>query len=357
MTDGKKRASSAGRELGRLGARKGGRARARSLSPAERSEIARRAVQARWAKSGRVPDATDRSEATGADRTAHSLFRGPVTLGGTRLETHVLADGRRVLDHEGVVDLFTGSTDPGGLDRALAKLPGYDRQPLALPVVAFRVPGRPGAGRGFEPATVLALAERLLSARAAGPLKKQPTRMAGVAETVVRAAAPRGLDGMVDDATGYGKVRARQSARWAVQASIAEDAGRWAAHFPEEFWTELARLDGGLRPKGRAVAWARYVVLLVADAVDPDVGRELRRPPGASPFRPTLPQWLDRVGPVRLEGRMDAIIAEMRRCADLDEFESRFAKVLQKGPSHTGPPEDDRAGPVGPAVGVPADGR
>jgi hypothetical protein len=54
---------------------------------------------------------------------------------------------------------------------------------------------------------------------------------------------------------------------------------------------------------------------------------------------------------------MDAIIAEMRRCADLDEFESRFAKVLQKGPSHTGPPEDDRAGPVGPAVGVPADGR
>jgi hypothetical protein len=294
-----------------------------------------------------VPDAAGRSEATGTDRTIHSFFRGPVTVGGTRLETHVLADGRRVLDQEGVVELFTGSTEPGGLDRALAKLPGYDRQPLALPTVPFRVPGRPGVGQGFEPATVLALAERLLSARAAGPLKKQPTRMAAVAETVVRAAALRGIDGMVDDATGYGTVRARQSARWAVQASIAEDVGRWGAQFPEEFWTELARLDGRLRPKGRPVAWGRYVVLLLADAVDPDVGRELRRSPGTSPFRPTLPQWLDRVGPVRLEGRIDPIIAEMRGCADLDEFESRLAKVLQKGPSHTILPEDDRAGPAG----------
>ena len=34
--------------------REGGRARARALSPAERSEIARRAVRARWAKSGKV---------------------------------------------------------------------------------------------------------------------------------------------------------------------------------------------------------------------------------------------------------------------------------------------------------------
>jgi hypothetical protein len=308
-----------------------------------------------------MPAGTGRSDPAGAGRTTLSLFRGPLTVGGVRLEAHVLADGRRVLDHDGVIELFTGSTDPEGWDRAVAKLPGQDRQPLELPTVSFRIPGRPGPEVGYEPITVLAVAERLLSARAAGPLKKQPTRMAAVAESVVRAAAPRGLDGLIDDATGYDKVRARRSVRWAVQASIAEDAGRWAAHFPEGFWTELERLEsaGASRPEGpggRAVAWARYVVLLVADAVDPDVGRELRRPPAAAAFRPTLPQWLDRVGPVRLEGRMDSIVAGMRRCADLDEFESRFAKVLQKGPSHAGPPGDDRVGPDGAMVGEPFDG-
>jgi len=36
--------------LGRLGAQKGGRARAEKLTPERRSEIARKAVQARWAK-------------------------------------------------------------------------------------------------------------------------------------------------------------------------------------------------------------------------------------------------------------------------------------------------------------------
>lgn len=37
-------------ELGRLGGKKGGRARAAKLSPKERSEAARKAVRARWSR-------------------------------------------------------------------------------------------------------------------------------------------------------------------------------------------------------------------------------------------------------------------------------------------------------------------
>jgi hypothetical protein len=37
-------------ELGRLGGRMGGKARAASLSPEQRAEIAKRAAQARWNK-------------------------------------------------------------------------------------------------------------------------------------------------------------------------------------------------------------------------------------------------------------------------------------------------------------------
>jgi len=36
--------------LGRLGGRKGGKARAKKLTPEQRSDIARRAAQARWQK-------------------------------------------------------------------------------------------------------------------------------------------------------------------------------------------------------------------------------------------------------------------------------------------------------------------
>lgn len=38
-------------ELGRLGGKKGGKARAQKLTPQERSEIARKAARARWAAS------------------------------------------------------------------------------------------------------------------------------------------------------------------------------------------------------------------------------------------------------------------------------------------------------------------
>ncbi|HEX9855663.1 MAG TPA: hypothetical protein VGC47_10135 [Acidimicrobiia bacterium] len=38
-------------ELGRLGGKKGGKARAEKLTPEERSEIARRAARARWKRS------------------------------------------------------------------------------------------------------------------------------------------------------------------------------------------------------------------------------------------------------------------------------------------------------------------
>ena len=39
-------------ELGRLGGKKGGKARAEKLSPEQRREIAKKAAQARWQKNG-----------------------------------------------------------------------------------------------------------------------------------------------------------------------------------------------------------------------------------------------------------------------------------------------------------------
>lgn len=42
--------------LSRLGASKGGKARASKLSPKRRTEIARKAARARWNKQGRKPE-------------------------------------------------------------------------------------------------------------------------------------------------------------------------------------------------------------------------------------------------------------------------------------------------------------
>ena len=54
-TDETDQPKSAAAELGRRGGLKGGKARAERLTPEQRSEAARKAVQARWRRSGNKP--------------------------------------------------------------------------------------------------------------------------------------------------------------------------------------------------------------------------------------------------------------------------------------------------------------
>lgn len=40
--------------------------------------------------------------------------------------------------------------------------------------------------------------------------------------------------------------------------------------FPEEFWLELARLEGiRYAPRSRPLRWGRHVMMFVYDAIDP----------------------------------------------------------------------------------------
>src|SRR5271157_1255959 len=49
-------ASEAAKAMSALGASKGGKARANTMTPEERSEVARNAVRARWAKAGKLKE-------------------------------------------------------------------------------------------------------------------------------------------------------------------------------------------------------------------------------------------------------------------------------------------------------------
>jgi hypothetical protein len=126
--DDEKSASAAARELSRLGASKGGSARAQKLTPAERSKIARDAVRTRWAKEGKDLAAPQEVHTT----LPYSMFRGPLSIGDVEFEGHVLNDLRRVLTQGAVVRVLTGGTDSSNLGRYLRRLSTFnddDRRP------------------------------------------------------------------------------------------------------------------------------------------------------------------------------------------------------------------------------------
>ena len=86
--------SEAAKELSQLGASKGGKARAESLTSKRRSEIARTAVEARWRKEGKL---------TEVPQATHGSPDSPLRIGNLMIPAYVLSDGRRVLAQVGML--------------------------------------------------------------------------------------------------------------------------------------------------------------------------------------------------------------------------------------------------------------
>lgn len=332
-------ASEAGRQLGKLGANKGGRARANVLTPSERSEIARQAVRTRWEKAGKLkPLTSDRhpgdSSTSSVQRPEipYSLMKGELPIGDFTFECHVLSDGRRVLTQREVVRVISGGRESSNLARYLERVPVFTEDYLADRVIPFRV--GPGVAHGYEATLLIEICEGYLTARAEKLLKPSQQRIAQIAEVVVRACAKVGIIALVDEATGYQELRAKQALRIKLQALIADDMQEWAKTFPEDFWIQLARLEGTrYSPRHRPLRWGRYVMMFVYDTIDEDLGRRLREINPNPRHRQNHHQWLKEFGKEKLNAQIWQTVAIMKTCEDMDQFKRRFSKVFNKGSS------------------------
>lgn len=339
MADESEGASQAARELGRLGAKKGGRARANVLTPEERSDIARKAVAARWAKTGRVVTSPSVEVAVqgspapaAADELPYSLLRGTLDIGDVTFECHVLNDHRRVLTQGEVVRVLTGGRDSSDLPRYLRSLPTYTDQTLVGRTIQFKVPGNPQIATGYEATLLIEICEMYLKARdlGKGGLKPNQKHLAEHADCVIRACAKVGIIALVDEATGFQEMRRKRALQLKLQAFIAEDMQEWAKTFPDDFWYELARLENTrYSPRHRPLRWGKYVMAFVYDAIDADVGRELRKRNPNPRYRSNHHQWLQEFGKDKVHDQLQQVIAIMKACDDMEEFRKKFAKVFK----------------------------
>lgn len=334
-------ASNAGRDLARLGAEKGGRARASVLTPEERRDIARQAAQARWKKAGKgvgvsKKKGSEAQEPEGSTaqepHSPHSLFRGALAMGDVEFECHVLSDHSRVLTAGEVVRVLTGRTSrPGSLNQYLDRIPGYRPEVIRGRTIQFRVPGVPTPAIGYEATLLVEICEMYLDARAAGLLKRSQQKLAATAEAIVRACAKVGIIALVDEATGFQKVREKHALQLKLQALIADEMQEWAKMFPDEFWYELARLEGvRYSPRNRPLRWGKYVMAFVYDTIDSDVGRELRRINPDPHYRKNHHQWLKQYGKEAVHRQIGSVIAIMKLCDGMPEFRRKFEKVFAK---------------------------
>ncbi len=84
-----------------------------------------------------------------------------------------------------------------------------------------------------------------LKARDAGNVLTKPQeRIAIAADILVRGFAETGIVALVDEATGYQDVRAKDALAKILEAFIAKELRKWVSTFPLDYYKELFRLRG-----------------------------------------------------------------------------------------------------------------
>jgi hypothetical protein len=234
--------SDAARTLGLFGAAKGGAARAKALSPEERTKIARAAVETRWRNAGKT---------TEIPKATHGSPDRPLRIGDIEIPCYVLSDGRRVLMQRSLIIALGMS--PGGSSHGGDRMAKFTSQERLRPFISDKL--KPGTlspiefvttngirGLGYE-ATILAdICDAILDARKHGVLSQKQMHIGERCEILVRGFARVGIIALVDEATGYQADRARDALAKILEAFVTKELRRYIKTFPAEFYKELFRL-------------------------------------------------------------------------------------------------------------------
>ncbi|HVA94654.1 MAG TPA: P63C domain-containing protein, partial [Candidatus Dormibacteraeota bacterium] len=261
-----------------LGAAKGGLARAKALTPERRSEIARAAVQERWAKQGRTP----------LPRATHE---GTLVIGEMVIPCAVLENGQRVLTQSGFMKALGRARQAKGRQYydADVNMPAFltaknlkpfissDLEVASSQIEFYTVRGTRAFGYAAE--LLPKVCGVFLDADEAKALGQNQKHIAVQAKILIRGLAHVGIVALVDEATGYQDERARDALAQILQAFIAKELRAWIPTFPADFYKELFRLRN--IPYKEDVKRPQYIGHLTNDLIyarlAPGVLDELRK--------------------------------------------------------------------------------
>ena len=230
-----------------LGSR-GGLARAKSMTPEERSEAARKAVEVRWAAD--LPQAT------------HGDSDHPLMIGNIEIPCYVLSDGRRVITQRGF-QAALGMNASGGARRLLTFVRNLAARGIDCKGLESRVNEpirfiptdsltRGVVAHGYEATAMADMCEAILDARKAGFLRKTQAHYADYCEILLRSFARIGIIALIDEVTGYQYDRPRRDLEEYLKKFLAESVRRWVRTFPADYFKHLCRLRNvELRPDMR----------------------------------------------------------------------------------------------------------
>jgi len=305
----------------------GGRARATALSGSKRSEIAKKAAEARW----------------GVARKA--THEGTLTIAGVSIPCYVLEDGYRYISTRGIMKAlnrpwrgrkYTGTELPVFLEAAT--LHPFINNDLKEILTGTEVRSTKGVvSEALRAEALPSVCDIYLRAREAKALTTSQLVVAQQAEVLVRALSQVGIIALVDEATGYQEVRPRDALQQYLDIVLRKELAAWTKRFPDEFYENIYKLKGWPWPgmkKNRFSVVAHYTRDLVYDRLGTGVLKELelRTPKNDSGTRPhKLHQWLsDDVGHPLLAQHLHSLIMFQRLAIASGHGWQRYVKMVDQ---------------------------
>ena len=273
----------------------------------------------------------------------------PLVIGDIKIDCYVLEGETRVLSQRGFLSSL-GRSEGGAHNRSdgapqLAILlrnstlaPHVTRETLARAnsPIEFTPPHGGRTAYGY-PATLLTdICDVILAAREAGNLTSRQHNIAERCEKLIRGLARVGIIALVDEATGYQRIRDERALAAILEKIIARELQPWTRTFPYEFYDEIFRLKDWPGPDGvkRPSVIGHYTNRFVYDRLSPGVLDKLKA------LNPVLPsgyrrnkhhQWFTPdIGHPELKEHLIGVITLMRASSNWTGFERLFERAFPK---------------------------
>ncbi len=276
---------------------------------------------------------------------AHRADR-PLKIGEIEIPCYVLDNEMRVLSQRGAASALTvqlgGSARDGEMplfmtQNWLKPFIHADLLAVAKFPIPFANPQAPGVVYGYQAELLPELCAAIIEANRQGATTSRQEGIVERASILLRGFAKVGIIALIDEATGYQRVRAERALAEILKEYLSEELQPWVRTFPYEFYEQLYRLRewGEPAPNGKMPsAIGRDTVDLVYSRLAPGVYEEVTaRTPRLSggELKWRLSRWFSpNQGHAKLRKHIDGVIVLMKSSIDWKDFKTRLPKVYRK---------------------------
>lgn len=272
----------------------------------------------------------------------HALMSGPLPIAEIDLECAVLDNEMRVLSATSIFKAFkrsrkgmntrleiSGTTIPPFL--ASKNLKPYINKEVLKRTALIKYKDGTTVKTGYDSELLAEMCDIYLKARRDGVLTETQEKLAIQAEILQSAFARVGIASVIDEATGYQKVRTNDALRVLLSRYISEGLRKWLKTFPDSFFEQMDRLYGNetTNSRNRPMYYGSFInkyiyIPLENGYVKAELNKLNKKEDGSLKGR--FHQWLNDEGRDTLIRQIGRVEARMELFDEIEDFKTTEEK-------------------------------